>query len=450
MRRYFGTDGMRGRANQFPILPEEILRLALAAGQYFRSNAKNPRVIIGKDTRLSGYMLETAMTAGFISMGLDVRLVGPLPTPAVAMLTRSLRAQLGVMLSASHNPYQDNGIKLFGPDGYKLSDQTEIEIESLMLASNRDYAPPERMGRARRIEDARGRYVEFVKSGFPDGLRLDGIRVVIDCANGAAYRVAPDVLFELGADVIPVAVEPDGTNINQHCGAVFPDRIATETVKHKADIGIALDGDADRLILSDSKGRLLDGDRILALLARHWLGKERLSPPLVTGSVLSNLGLERFLDTHGIALHRAPVGDRYISEHMRAHSCVLGGEPSGHIMFAKYGTTGDGLIAALQTLAVLVEEEQDSAHLARIFMPIPQKKRDIALRHRGENPLEHETIRFEIEKNRARLGAAGRLVVRKSGTEPMLRIMAEGEDEPLLTDIVDSLADTLNAYLSAS
>eukprot|EP00752_Nemacystus_decipiens_P000545 g545.t1 len=375
-RKYFGTDGIRGTANRWPITPEVALRLAMAAGAQFRRGDHRHRVVIGKDTRLSGYMLEPALTAGFISMGMDVMLLGPLPTPAVAMLTRSMRADLGVMISASHNPYQDNGIKLFGPDGYKLSDETEQAIEALMEsgipAQGADApAAPEALGRAKRLEDAPGRYIEFVKATFPAALRLDGLKIVVDCANGAAYRVAPVVFHELGAEVVPLAVQPDGANINRACGATAPQALCEQVAAHGADLGLALDGDADRLIVCDERGALVDGDQIMALIAASWAEAGRLKGPVVA-TVMSNLGLERFLSERGVALTRTKVGDRYVVEAMRDSGANLGGEQSGHLVLGDYGTTGDGLVAALQVLAVMVATGRPMSALGRQFEPVPQ------------------------------------------------------------------------------
>jgi len=421
------------------------LRVGLAAGRQFTRGDYRHRVVIGKDTRLSGYMLEPALTAGFIATGMDVILVGPMPTPAVAMLTRSLRADLGVMISASHNPYQDNGIKLFGPDGYKLSDAVELAIEARMDADLTDeLAHPGALGRAKRLDDAEGRYIEFVKRTFPKALSLEGIKIVVDCANGAAYKAAPTVLWELGAEVIPVGVTPDGFNINKGCGSTAPTTMCEQVVAHKADLGIALDGDADRLVLADEAGRLVDGDQLMALIARSWKANGRLRGGGVVATVMSNLGLERFLAGHGLAMVRTPVGDRYVVEHMRAHDFNLGGEQSGHIILSDFTTTGDGLVAALQCLAVLVETGRPVGEAARLFEPLPQTLRNV--RYRGVSPLDLEDVREAIAGGESRLGGGGRILVRTSGTEPLVRIMAEGEDAGLIRRVVDDIAETIAAH----
>jgi phosphoglucosamine mutase len=442
-RTFFGTDGIRGRANAEPITPATILRLAMAAGQRFRRGNHRHLVVIGKDTRLSGYMLEPALAAGFLSMGMDVNLVGPMPTPAVAMLTRSLRADLGVVISASHNPYQDNGIKLFGPDGYKLSDDEEAAIEALMASDTlyENLAPAEALGRAKRLEDAPGRYIEFVKQTFPRGLRLDGLKIVVDCAHGAAYRVAPAVFHELGADVIAIGVEPDGTNINQSCGATDTDKMREQVVLSRADIGIALDGDADRLIVADETGAILDGDQIMALIATSWHGAGRLRGGGIVATVMSNLGLERYLSGQGLTLIRTAVGDRYVVEHMRSAGFNIGGEQSGHIILSDFGTTGDGLVAALQVLAVLVQADRRVSDICNLFEPLPQLLRNV--RFNGGAPLEDTRVINAIESGAAELGDAGRLIVRKSGTEPVIRVMAEGDDDALVTRVVDEIVGVI-------
>ena len=449
MRKYFGTDGIRGTANSGPMTAETALQVGLAAGRHFTRGSHRHRVVIGKDTRLSGYMIEPALTAGFISMGLNVTLVGPLPTPAVAMLTRSLRADLGVMISASHNPYEDNGIKLFGPDGYKLSDEIEAEIETRMAADmSADLAPSASLGRAMRLDDAQGRYIEFVKATFPKKLSLEGLKVVIDCANGAAYRVAPTVLWELGAEVVPIAVEPDGFNINRDCGSTASDFMREQVVAHKADLGIALDGDADRLVVADERGALVDGDQIMALIARSWHASGLLRGGGVVGTVMSNLGLEQFLGGLGLALTRAPVGDRYVVEHMRQAGINLGGEQSGHIVLSDFATTGDGLIAALQCLAVLAATDAPASEAAGLFEPMPQLLKNV--RFAGESPLDTEPVRIAIADGENRLGTAGRVLVRKSGTEPVVRVMAEGEDEPLVRQVVDHIVETIESCVAAA
>ncbi len=441
-RKLFGTDGIRGTANVEPITAETALAVAKAAGCQFLRGDHRHTVVIGKDTRLSGYMLEPAMAAGFISVGMDVVLLGPLPTPAVGMLTRSMRADLGVMISASHNPYQDNGIKLFGPDGYKLSDEVEKEIEARIDNGGCEVAPAHQLGRAQRLDESgHGRYIEFVKSSFPRGLRLDGLKVVIDCANGAAYRVAPKVLYELGAEVVPVGVYPDGFNINQRCGATDPARMQEAVVTHGADFGIALDGDADRAILADEKGNVVDGDQVMALVGRSWLQDGCLSGGAVVATVMSNLGLERFLGDLGVGLVRTPVGDRYVVEQMRAGGFNVGGEQSGHIVLTDFATTGDGLIAALQVLAVVVQSEQPASEVTRLFDPFPQLLRNV--RFNGGAPLEDDKVRAAIRDGETRLGDAGRLVIRKSGTEPLIRVMAEGEDEALVDQVVGDICQTI-------
>lgn len=443
-RNFFGTDGIRGRANTHPMTADVALRLGMAAALQFRRGDHRHRVVIGKDTRLSGYMLEPALTSGFVSMGMDVVLVGPMPTPAVAMLTRSLRADLGVMISASHNPFEDNGIKLFGPDGYKLSDLVEAEIEAKMAGDlSASLEPAAQLGRARRLEDARGRYTEYVKQTFPRGLRLDGLKVAIDCANGAAYRTAPEVLWELGADIVPVGVTPDGKNINANCGSTHLDTIKETTVAAGADIGIALDGDADRLIVCDEKGNVVDGDQIMGLIATDWLMTGRLKGGGVVATVMSNLGLERHLNDLGLDLKRTRVGDRYVVEAMRAEAFNFGGEQSGHLIFDDYATTGDGLIAALQVLAVLVTAEKPASEVCRIFEPLPQLLKNVTFN--GGAPLETETVQSAIRDGEARLGDAGRVLIRKSGTEPLIRVMAEGEDQTLVQAVVDDICDAIRA-----
>ncbi len=441
-QQLFGTDGIRGTANVEPMTAETALRVAMAAGHRFLCGNHRHLVVIGKDTRLSGYMLEPALTAGIISMGMDVVLVGPLPTPAVAMLTRSLRADLGVMISASHNPYQDNGIKLFGPDGYKLSDAVEEEIEVRVVDGvGAERAAPDRLGRARRLDDAQGRYIEFVKNTFPKGLRLDGLKIVVDCAHGAAYRVAPTVLWELGADVIPIGVEPDGFNINRRCGATDTEAMQFQVGAHGADLGITLDGDADRLLIADEQGHLLDGDQIMALVATNWHKAGALAGGGLVATVMSNLGFERYLQGIGLRLERTQVGDRYVVEHMRQHGFNVGGEQSGHIILSDYTTTGDGLIAALQVLAVLVRSDRPASESGRIFTPLPQQMRNV--RCNGTQPLEDSEVQRAIREGERRLGKGGRLVIRKSGTEPVIRVMAEGEDEALVVVVVDDIVSAI-------
>jgi len=440
-RKLFGTDGVRGRANSYPMTAETALRLAAAAGHHFKNGAQEHRVVIGKDTRLSGYMLENALTAGFTSAGMDVFLLGPVPTPAVSYLTHSMRADLGVMISASHNPAEDNGIKFFGPDGFKLSDQVEAQIEALMETGAPGCAP-ERIGRARRLDDSRGRYVEYAKTTFPGRRRLDGLRIVVDCANGAAWRIAPEVLWELGADVIPLGVAPDGTNINLGCGSTHPEAAARKVRESRADLGICLDGDADRVILIDETGRVADGDQIMGLIATRWAEEGRLASETLVATVMSNLGLERYLNGRGIALERTAVGDRYVVERMRATGANLGGEQSGHIVMTDYGTTGDGLIGALQFLAAMVETGLRASALTRVFEPVPQLLTNV--RFGGDRaPLEEDAVREAIEAERRALEGRGRLLIRKSGTEPLIRVMAEAEDARLLHEITARIVSVI-------
>ena len=444
-RKLFGTDGVRGTANAHPMTAELALRLGAAAGRFFqdRTGAGAHRVVIGKDTRLSGYMLENAMTAGLTSTGMNVLLLGPVPTPAVGFLTRSMRADLGVMISASHNPYQDNGIKFFGPDGFKLSDEAEAEIEA-MVAAALPVAPPDRIGRARRIEDGRGRYQEFAKTTFPAGLRLDGLRVVIDCANGAAYRAAPEVLWELGAEVIPVGVSPNGTNINDRVGSTHPMTAAEAVVAHGAHVGICLDGDADRVMILDETGRVADGDQLMALLAARWHDEGRLAGGALVATVMSNLGLERFLAARGLRLERTAVGDRYVVERMREGGFNLGGEQSGHVVMTDYATTGDGLIAGLQFLAEMARTGAAASSLVRQFTPVPQLLRNVRYRA-GAAPLEAAPVQAAIAEAEGRMGGSGRLLIRKSGTEPLIRVMAECEDEALLVQLVEGIVAAVAA-----
>ncbi|HET9146950.1 MAG TPA: phosphoglucosamine mutase [Acetobacteraceae bacterium] len=442
IRRLFGTDGIRGTANSAPMTAEVALRLGQAAGLLFTRGSHQHKVIIGKDTRLSGYMLEPALTAGFIGAGMDVTLAGPLPTPAIAMLTRSLRADLGVVISASHNPYEDNGIKLFGPDGAKLSDETEAAIEALMEEDlSLRLAAPSALGRASRLVDAGGRYIEAAKASLPRGLRLDGLRIVLDCANGAAYRVAPAVLWELGAHVIPLGVAPDGFNINKGCGSTVPEHLSAAVLEHGAHIGIALDGDADRVILADEHGEIIDGDQVLALIARAFHAEGRLAGGGIVATVMSNLGLERYLSGVGLELHRTRVGDRYVAEAMREKGINLGGEQSGHVILSDFATTGDGLIAALQVLAVLVREGRPASETCRVFRRLPQRLRNV--RYGAESPLELQVVKSAIAAAEARLAGTGRLLIRASGTEPLIRVMAEAEDEQLIVTLVDELCATI-------
>ena len=441
MAKLFGTDGIRGTANIEPITAATALAVAQAAGLEFQRGDHRHLVVIGKDTRLSGYLLEPALTAGFVSVGMDVVLLGPLPTPAVAMLTRSLRADLGVVISASHNPYQDNGIKLFGPDGYKLTDQVEQAIEARVArGTDGQLASSESLGHAQRLDDALGRYIEFVKNSFPRGLRLDGLKIVVDCANGAAYRVAPTVFFELGAEVVPIAVEPDGFNINKDCGATAPGTLCQAVLDHGADLGIALDGDADRMVMADERGRLVDGDQILGLIARSWRESEILRGGGIVGTVMANLGLEGYLAGLGLELLRTRVGDRYVVERMREGGYNLGGEQSGHIVLSDYTTTGDGLIAALQVLAVLVQDGGKASQVTRVFEPLPQILKNVAV---TGDALEDAAVREAVAAGERALGQGGRLLIRKSGTEPVVRVMGEGEDEKTVGEVVESIARAL-------
>ena len=444
MRRIFGTDGVRGLANAEPMTPETMLRLALAAGRRFTRGSHRHRVVIGKDTRLSGYMIEPALTAGFVAMGMDVTLLGPVPTPAVAMLTRSLRADLGVMISASHNPYADNGVKLFGPDGYKLSDEIEAAIEAGMGEPPALAAAAE-LGRARRLDDTEGRYIEFVKATFPKGLRLAGLKIVVDCANGAAYKVAPAVLWELGAEVVPIARDPNGFNINEKCGATHPDTMQAAVAAHGAHLGIALDGDADRLIMADEKGRVVDGDQLMALIAGGFARDGRLAGGGLVATIMSNLGLERFVEARGLSLFRTKVGDRYVIERMKADGINVGGEQSGHIILSDYATTGDGLLAALQVLAELVQAQRPMSEVARLFEPYPQLLRNVKFERGAADPLGHATVRSAIASAETALGREGRIVIRPSGTEPVIRVMAEGADPDLVRRSVDGICEAIAA-----
>jgi len=441
-RKLFGTDGIRGLANTEPMTAETALKVAMAAARQFQRGDHRHLVVIAKDTRLSGYMLEPALTAGFVAMGLDVVLVGPLPTPAVAMLTRSLRADLGVMISASHNPFEDNGIKLFGPDGYKLSDEIEAAIEASVLSDNGSgRAAPEHLGRARRMEDAQGRYIEFVKNSLPRGLRLDGLKVVVDCAHGAAYKVAPNVLYELGAEVVPLHVSPDGFNINKDSGAMATKAMQRAVVEHNAHVGLALDGDADRLLVADEEGHLLDGDQLMALIATDMQRGGRLQGGGVVSTVMSNLGLERYLKGLGLGLVRTNVGDRYVVEHMREHGYNLGGEQSGHIILRDHATTGDGLIAALQVLAEVVRTGKPVSQVCHVFEPVPQVLKNV--RYGDGKPLETTSVKQAIADATSKLGSSGRLVIRPSGTEPLIRVMAEGDDAGLVKTIVDEICTVI-------
>ena len=439
-RKYFGTDGIRGATNVSPMTAAMAMKVGMAAGAHFVRGDHKHRVVIGKDTRLSGYMLENAMVAGFTSVGMDVVLVGPMPTPAVAMLTQSMRADLGVMISASHNPYADNGIKLFGPDGYKLSDEDELAIEAL-IDGEVALAPSADIGRARRVEDARGRYIHFAKSTFPEDLRLDGLKIVVDCANGAAYQVAPSALWELGADVIAIGTTPNGKNINDGVGSTAPQTLCETVVASGAAIGIALDGDADRLIVVDENGQVVDGDQLMATIASGWARAGRLAKGGLVASVMSNLGLERHLATQGIKLVRTQVGDRYVLEAMRAQGYNVGGEQSGHIILSDYATTGDGLVAALQILAELVRTGLPASKLLHRFEPLPQLLKNV--RFKGGKPLEAERVKAVIAEAEVELDGKGRLVIRPSGTEPVIRVMAEGDDPGQVERVVDRICDAV-------
>ncbi|MCA1951818.1 MAG: phosphoglucosamine mutase [Hyphomicrobiales bacterium] len=441
-RKFFGTDGIRGLANG-KITPELALKVGQAAGLVFHRGEHRHRVLIGKDTRLSGYMIENALVAGFTSIGMDVMLTGPIPTPGMAMLTRSMRCDIGVMISASHNAYEDNGIKLFGPDGYKLSDEVENAIEDLLAQdlSNR-LAPPKAIGRAKRIEDAQARYIEFAKRTLPRNLELDGMRIVIDCAHGAGYKVAPEALFELGAEVIRIGVEPDGFNINRDLGSTEPAALQRKVRELPADIGIALDGDADRVLIVDEKGHVVDGDQLMALIAESWHQEGKLAQPGIVATIMSNLGLERHLGGFGLTLHRTAVGDRYVLEHMREHGFNVGGEQSGHIILSDHSTTGDGLIAALQVLAVVRRENRPVSELCHRFEPLPQILKNVKIR--GGKPLADAGVTRAIEQVRARLGEGGRLVIRPSGTEPVIRVMAEGDDRDLVERVVDDVIEAIS------
>jgi phosphoglucosamine mutase len=449
MKSLFGTDGVRGTANLSPMTAEMALRLGAAVGRYFKRDGNSARrVVIGKDTRLSGYMFENALTAGLTSTGMNVLLLGPVPTPAVGLLTRSMRADLGVMISASHNPATDNGIKFFGPDGYKLSDAAEAEIEEL-VATGVDGVDATEIGRAKRIDDGRFRYIERVKSSFPRGMRLDGLKVVIDCANGAAYKVAPEALWELGATVIPVGVTPNGHNINKGCGSTKPRTAAEAVVAHGADVGICLDGDADRVILLDENGRVGNGDQFMGLMAARWAIEGRLKGGALVATVMSNLGLERFLQGQGVGLERTNVGDRYVVERMRQGGFNLGGEQSGHIVMTDYATTGDGLMAGLQFLAELVQSGRRASEVLHVFDPVPQLLKNVRF-SAGQAPLELDSVKLAIREAEAQLSGNGRLLIRKSGTEPLIRVMAESEDEALLNASVEHVVSTVESAVGTA
>ncbi|WP_333830098.1 phosphoglucosamine mutase [Pararhodobacter sp.] len=445
-RKLFGTDGVRGQANSWPMTADMALRLGAAAGRHFSRGGENGhRVVIGKDTRRSCYMLENALTAGLTSTGMNVLLLGPVPTPAVGYLTRSMRADVGIMISASHNQATDNGIKFFGPDGFKLSDEAEAAIEGIM-AGEIIPAEPLKIGRAKRIDDGLGRYVEYAKTTLPRGASLRGLKVVVDCANGAAYKAAPEVLWELGAEVIALGVAPDGFNINREVGSTHPRAAAEAVVAHGAHIGLCLDGDADRIVMIDEHGQIADGDQIMALMARRWAEEERLNDGTLVATVMSNLGLERYLHSHGLRLERTSVGDRYVVERMRAGGYNLGGEQSGHIVMTDYATTGDGLIAGLQVLQAMVDQGEPASHLMRQFAPVPQLLRNVRFAA-GQAPMTAESVQSAIRAAEVRLEGCGRLLIRKSGTEPLVRVMAECEDQGLLDDIVGGLVAEIEAAL---
>jgi phosphoglucosamine mutase len=441
-RKYFGTDGIRGRVNTTKLTPEVAMKAGMAAGRIFTRGEHRHRVVIGKDTRLSGYMIESALVSGFTAVGMDVFQFGPLPTPAVAFLTRSLRADIGVMITASHNLFEDNGIKFFGPDGQKLSDEVEMEIETLMDSGlTQGLAPSASIGRAKRIDDSQARYIEFAKRTFPRNLRLDGLRIVIDCAHGAAYKVAPEVLWELGADIVTMGVTPDGTNINQDCGSTAPQNLCNKVRETRADFGIALDGDADRVVMADEKGQIIDGDQILALIAKSWSKKDKLKGGGVVGTVMSNAGLDHYLQSQNLKLARSAVGDRYVLEEMKKGGFNVGGEQSGHIILSDVSTTGDGLVAALQVLSVLAQENTPASEAAHLFNPLPQVLENV--RYKKGAPLDDAKVKSSIADANARLGATGRILVRKSGTEPLIRVMAEGEDEKLVRAVVRQIASAI-------
>ncbi len=448
-RRYFGTDGIRGKSNMFPMTPDVAMKVGVAAGKVFSNGGHRHRVVIGKDTRLSGYMIEYAMVSGFTSAGMDVFLLGPCPTPAVAMLTRSLRADLGVMISASHNPYQDNGIKLFGPDGYKLSDSLERRIELLIEGDiYSQLVAPDHIGHVKRVEGDIYRYIEFVKRTLPKDVTLDGLRVAIDCANGAAYKAAPLALWELGADLVKIGVTPTGTNINESCGSTSPEALAAKVKEVRADIGIALDGDADRVIIVDENGKVVDGDQLMAVIAETWAQDGLLQGGGIVATVMSNLGLERFLGDKGLTLARTKVGDRYVVEHMRGHGFNVGGEQSGHIVLSDYGTTGDGLVAALQVLACVQRSGKRVSELCNKFERVPQLLKNVRIS--GGSPLDRTDVKAAISAAEAELNSRGRLVIRPSGTEPLIRVMAEGDDEGQVRRIVDELAGVIGAAPAAA
>lgn len=443
-RRYFGTDGIRGRANGV-ITPDLAMKVGQATGLLFQRGHHRHRVVIGKDTRLSGYMIENAMVAGFTSVGMDVMLLGPMPTPAIAMLTRSMRADIGVMISASHNAYKDNGIKLFGPDGFKLSDDVEGEIETLLDQDlGRRLSKSPALGRAMRIDSVHARYIEFAKRTLPRQLSLEGLRVVLDCANGAAYKVAPEALWELGAEVFSIGVSPDGFNINHNVGSTSPAALISKVREMRADVGIALDGDADRLLMVDEKGTVIDGDQLMAVIAQSWMEDGRLSKPGLVTTIMSNLGLERYLEGQGLSMIRTAVGDRYVLEHMREHGFNVGGEQSGHIILSDFSTTGDGLVAALQVLAVVKRRGKPVSEVCHRFEPLPQVLKNV--RFVDRRTLAQDSVTRAIEAGREKLGTSGRLVIRPSGTEPVVRVMGEADDRILVETVVDDVCAALSAH----
>ncbi|PWL16890.1 phosphoglucosamine mutase [Falsochrobactrum shanghaiense] len=448
-RKYFGTDGIRGQANSFPMTPEIAMKVGMAVGHIFRGNGQASRVVIGKDTRRSGYMLENALVAGFTAAGMDVFLLGPIPTPAVAMLCRSLRADIGVMISASHNPFYDNGIKLFGPDGYKLSDEIELQIESLIDSDlSQHLASHGNVGKAKRVDGDIYRYIEFAKRTLPRNISLEGLRVVVDCANGAGYKVAPAALWEMGAEVITINDEPNGLNINEDCGSTHPIGLMKKVHEVRADVGIALDGDADRVLLVDETGTVIDGDQLMAVIAESWANTDRLQGGGIVATIMSNLGLERFLNERNLTLARTKVGDRYVVEHMRQHGFNVGGEQSGHIVLSDFATTGDGLISALQILAVAQEENKPLSELCHKFEPVPQLLKNV--RTTGGRSLESKQVKSAIDEARERLGVQGRLVIRPSGTEPLIRVMAEGDDRSLIEKVVNDIVGAISSENTAA
>jgi phosphoglucosamine mutase len=441
-RKYFGTDGVRGRANTGAMTPDVVMKIGMAAGQLHLRGGHRHRVVIGKDTRLSGYMIEQALTAGLLAVGMDVFLFGPTPTPAVAMLTRSMRADLGVMISASHNPYFDNGIKFFGPDGYKLTDEQELNIENLVENPEQlKLASSDNIGRAKRVDDAKARYIEFAKRTYSGDAGLEGLRIVIDTANGASYQTAPPALWELGAEIIQIGDEPNGTNINDKCGSTHPETMCQRVRETRADIGIALDGDADRVIICDENGRVIDGDQIMALVAASWAKRGILKGGGLVATIMSNLGLERYMESQNLTLARTKVGDRYVVEHMREHGFNLGGEQSGHIVMSDYATTGDGLLAALQVLTEVVRQGKPVSEVCNMFTPYPQILKNV--KFSGASPLEHKAVKAGIKDAEQMLAKSGRLVIRPSGTEPLIRVMAEGQDEGMVRKIVDDLCSLI-------